>query len=102
MVELDCIRDCRAWCCKPLKDKRVIYDFSPEEAQMLVDDGGTVTLEPGGGYTMSKPCVKLRRKFCLLHDTESQPACCRDNKVGKELCLFVRGAVFGKRWSEVE
>ena len=102
MIELDCIKHCAAWCCKPLKDKRVIYDFSSEEAQMLVDDGGTVTLEPGGGYTMPKPCVKLRGKFCVLHGKESQPACCGDNKVGEDLCLFVRGAVLGKRWNVVE
>lgn len=102
MIKLDCLRDCNAACCKRRKDRRVVFDFSEEEAQMFESKGVTLVRDGRGGYMMPDDCIFLRGKYCGLHGKPTQPTCCVDNKVGEELCLWARQSLIDRRWNEAE
>lgn len=102
MLELDCMRDCNARCCKKREDRRVVFDFSEDEALMFEQRGVRLVRQAGGGFTMSEDCTFLEGIFCVLHGKPTQPKCCDDNKAGEPLCLWVRQLEIDRRWNEVE
>ncbi|EKD87237.1 MAG: hypothetical protein ACD_36C00179G0002 [uncultured bacterium] len=102
MINLECLRDCEAACCKKQHNHRVTFDFNEQEGSMFQQRGVILIPHEGGGFTMQEDCIFLQGKLCTLHGQPTQPKCCVDNKAGEELCLRVRESVAGKRWSEVE
>jgi hypothetical protein len=102
MIEINCIRDCDAACCKKREDRRVVFDFSDKEVLMFEQNGVTLIRVTGGGYSMPEECIFLEGIFCTLHGQDEQPACCVDNKAGEDLCLWMRQPSIDRRWNEVE
>jgi|SRR3990170_1619398 len=94
-IELDCLRDCNAWCCT---SRTLIFDFTRKEARFMKDSGADLTHDPvKKGYYMNKDCPFLKDGRCDLHGKKNQPMCCEVNKAGGELCLFLRSRVFKQR-----
>lgn len=96
---VECLRDCDAACCRATDIIR--FDFSADEAQMMRDAGAKMYyLEDG--YVIEGGCPFLDGKFCDLHGKPQQPACCRDNVVGGQLCRTIRKLRQRSRYWEVE
>ncbi len=81
------MQDCNAACCRATDIIR--FDFSADEAEMMREAGARLYyLEDG--YVMENGCPFLDGNMCELHGTDKQPACCRDNVVGGQLCRTIR------------
>ncbi len=102
MGQIECLKDCKAFCCKKHPNYRVEFYFTQQEAGMFAARGVVLTLQPDGGYTMPEDCIFLNGKLCVWHGLPNQPECCVNNIAGGGLCLEIRASVAGKRYSEVE
>jgi hypothetical protein len=85
-IEIECLRDCRAWCCT---SRTLAFVFTEAEARFMVKSGADLTFVEGRGYFMNSDCPYLKRNKCSLHNTKMQPKCCAVNLAGGKVCLEI-------------
>jgi len=90
MKKIDCLQDCNAKCCKKQDGFQLAYAFDRAEVQMFQEREIQLGRTPFGEYIMPSDCVFLAKNLCELHNTQSQPQCCVENKAGSELCTHIR------------